>query len=156
MENSTVYIPEIDLHVAGCTLWTNVSAYTFDRMNDKSIKINKKKIYPSIVQEWHHESKDFIHNLPKLPDNKKWILITHHCPFSPCQTEDIQSDIRDDGYYTRMNLDKDKFSHVIYGHNHIAADMEIDGVRYMSNPFCYPEEIEKKKNYNQYAHFIVT
>lgn len=156
MENSTFSIPDINLYVAGCTLWSNVSAYTFyERMNDICIKRNKKKIHPSIVHEWHEESKKFIRNLPILLDNKKWILITHHCPFDPCQTQDIRAAITDDGYYTRMNLDKERFSHAIYGHNHLAADMEINGLRYLNNPFCYPQQKERKKKYNQYAHFIV-
>lgn len=155
LENSTIEFPELNLYIAGCTLWTNVSAYTFDRMNDKTIKINKNRILPTNIRNWHQASADFIEKLPILKDNNKWILITHHCPFLPCQVENIPSAILDDGYYTKMDLNEEKFSHVIYGHNHLAANNEIKGVKYLSNPFCYPDELEKKKSYNQYAHFTI-
>ena len=155
LENSTIEFPELGIHIAGCTLWANVSAYTFERMNDKTIKIHKNKILPTNIRVWNEESIQFIEDLPLLPDNKKWILITHHVPFLPSKTKDIPKSITDDGYYNDLKLDSERFSHVVYGHNHIRADFVMKGIRYLSNPLGYADQKDVKEKFEPSAHFTI-
>ncbi|RYE17658.1 MAG: hypothetical protein EOP45_15420 [Sphingobacteriaceae bacterium] len=109
-------------------------------MGDRTIKMIKNKINSTAIREWHNESREFIHNLPLLEGGRKWILVTHHCPFLPCQMENIAWSITDDGYYSNMQLDNSKISHAVFGHNHIQTDEMMNGIRYLSNPFGYNDE----------------
>jgi hypothetical protein len=154
MENETVELPHLGIYVAGCTLWSNMSETTLQMMGDRNIKLISKRINSTAIREWHRESAQFIANLPHLPDGQKWILITHHCPFLPCQSEAVdKARITDDGYYSDMKLDSTKISHAVFGHNHIQTDEIINGVRCLSNPFGYPSEKEVRSKFNEYKAF---
>ena len=133
-----------------------MTTYTFERMNDKNIKLIKNKIRRDDIHEWHEASRNFIGSLPMLQNGAKWILITHHVPYLPCHTKDIQSDIWDDGYYTNMKLDSTKISHSIHGHNHHQADFMLNGIRYLSNPFGYNDEKHVRERYDENHHFHVS
>ena len=165
-DNAFHFTPDLGYpkHVAGiygCTLWTNVTDLTFSEMNDKRIQRENgflesrksKAIDAETVREWHeeHVSKLRVH-LKDADEKNQWIIATHHAPHEALLDPErsLNDQFFDNAYAANLPKDVFDFSKVelwISGHTHVHRDIEVEGIRCVSNCLGYPSQSPTKTGY---------
>lgn len=148
----------------GTTLWTGVPLvnrkYINCRMNDYSMAwvANEKPKSPAEKSKWkpfrHFNTDDMsklhvkavryvLNVLKKVKSNEISILLTHH---KPVRTKPI-TDILSQAYETDLTkiIIKRPLRLAAHGHTHTKMDKIINGVRIVSNPKGYPNEVTHHK-----------
>ena len=87
----------------------------------------------------------------KTEDNKKIIMVTHHCPSKICVPEKYQGDIKmNPGYVSELDefiLDNPKITHWVCGHSHRRLDEMIGSTNILMNCRGYKGREEMADNF---------
>ena len=117
------------------------------RMNDfQIIKNSNKKVdgdvwtpcwSPEDAYEDHQKFLEFAKNELAKEENRKVVMVTHHCPSKICIPEKYQGDtLMNPGYVSDLDdfiLDNPKISHWICGHSHRRLDAMIGSTNIIMN-----------------------
>jgi len=149
------------------TMWTNFNnydpnamAYIQWRMNDfRIIKNSNRKDDQRLTSIWHPEDayKDhlefmgFVNKELSDEDNKKVVMVTHHCPSSICVPEKYQGEVgMNPGYVSNLEdfiLDNPKITHWVSGHSHRRLDAMIGSTNLVMNCRGYSGREELADNF---------
>ena len=152
-------LPEISkenwIKIIGTILWSNISDKTALRLNDyKKIYITKhfsiNKLTPNITRIMFYSNKKFILN--ELACNFNCLLLTHHGIHELCNGYYINSDIKD-GYTSDIPeiLESNNLIANLFGHVHSNINLEINGIKLLSNAYGYKGENKNIVKYDKYA-----
>jgi predicted phosphodiesterase len=137
--------------VIGCTLWSDISKDSFNKMNDKyNIKINGLNLEIDDIIKMHLEDKIWLEN--NVDSNT--IVMTHHLPSLNLIHPNFKKkefEIYNSGYAS--NLDNILYNSKIwiYGHTHKASDIMFDGItRCICNPYGYYNDDDKYSGFTIY------
>nr|QMP83003.1 MAG: hypothetical protein [Caudoviricetes sp.] len=153
LEKETLRLEDVTF-IAG-TMWTDFNrgeGYAMRmierRMNDFQIIKNSNKTNPN--DEWsltlwsaddayedHQKFLEFAKNELAKEENRKVVMVTHHCPSDICVPEKYQGDtMMNPGYISNLTdfiLDNPKISHWICGHSHRRLDAMIGSTNILMN-----------------------
>lgn len=134
--DNDVYKTEEGINIAGCTLWSNPSIGVFHRLADQYAVD-----YSDYIDE-HKNSMKFLENLKDVD-----IIITHHCPNPELVDKKYANSPLNSGFYTDCSKVYNKLNGVFfYGHTHSPIDTVVGNVRFVCNPYGYPNENKGDKN----------
>jgi predicted phosphodiesterase len=137
LDNDT-YKTEEGINIVGCTLWSNPPKHVFEKLADK-YTID----YDDHIEE-HKKSMEFLENLENEKIN---MIITHHCPNPNLINEKYTKSPLNSGFYTDCSKVYNKLNGIfVYGHTHSSSDMVVGNVRFVCNPYGYPNENKGDKN----------
>lgn len=147
--------------IYGSTLWTDVTDAAFANMNDHRIRPERHFVMEytrksacisaDTIRNWHTSHKDAMQaklTEHKLPEGKKWIVMTHHPPRPPPvflkEGVEMHADAATWSAYIndlpKSLFDDSKIAVWLCGHLHAHFDSVVDGIRYVSNCMGYPTE----------------
>lgn len=154
LENDSVIINGVCF--LGCTLWTDFR--TDDNLTQEQEMYQAKKflndyrvcyyesgklLTPHHTLEMHKKSKKWLDKELKKPFNGKTVIVTHHSPILE-GTNPIYLGDKNGGFCNRMDNFIKKHSESIdvfmHGHTHHNIDLDVHGVRVVSNQYGYPNE----------------
>jgi Icc-related predicted phosphoesterase len=135
------------------TMWTDFNKKDPIAMNKISYLMNDFQIiknsnrertnewgsiwHPEDAYEDHQKFMEFAKNELNNEDNKKVIMVTHHCPSDICVPEKYQGDTTmNPGYISNLTdfiLDNPKISHWICGHSHRRLNAMIGSTNILMN-----------------------
>jgi hypothetical protein len=137
LDNDT-YKTDEGINIAGCTMWSNPSQSVFDKLADKYAVD-----YNDYIDE-HKKSVDFLENLDKTNID---MIITHHCPNPSLVNEKYANSPLNSGFYTDLSNVYNKLNGIwTHGHTHSPTDVIVGNVRFVCNPYGYPNENRSDKN----------
>lgn len=149
------------IKIIGSTLWSNVDDYTASKLNDYSkiyyenvvndFKINMfRKLKPEMTRNFFESSKEFILN--EIKEEISCIIITHHGTHPFCQGHYLGSPL-ESGYATFISeiYESKNIIACICGHIHSNIDLEINGIRLLSNCYGYKGESTSIVKFNSKA-----
>lgn len=158
-------IKEQDYVIFGATLWTNFNKLdplaVFDaneKMNDFNAYIRNStytKFNAYDAFEIHNQTLDKIISCSQNLNGANFIVVTHHAPllqasvnFRKLRNFGDSPDNLDYSYSSDLTKFisglKNKPQYWIFGHIHAPYKDEYDGVKFISNPYGYPEDYEKR------------
>lgn len=132
LNNATVNIDNVQ--IVGSTLWSNIPQDKLEdakyRMGDcNNIYNNNEKIIPEQINELHNECVNYIEKIVNENNDKKVVVLSHHCPSYQYLTEKYKhSNIN---YAFASNLDyliKEPICAWLSGHTHGIINKKINGV----------------------------
>jgi Icc-related predicted phosphoesterase len=149
------------------TMWTNFNNYDSNamayiqwRMNDfRIIKNSNRKDDQRLTSVWspedaykdHLEFMGFVNKELSDEDNKKVVMVTHHCPSSICVPEKYQGEVKmNPGYVSNLEdfiLDNPKITHWVCGHSHRRLDAMIGSTNLVMNCRGYSGREELADNF---------
>ncbi len=153
LENETKIID--DVVFIGGTLWTDmnkndpVTIWTVqNRMNDYRIIRNDREDYRSFTPkksvELHMITRNYIQEQVKLYQDKKVVVVGHHCPSSQSCHPRYQGDHELNGAYrsdlTDIMLDNPQIKLWTHGHTHHTFDYMVGNTRVVCNPRGYQSD----------------
>lgn len=138
--NPSFDLPDTNIRFIGSTLWTSIeegSQVLNDAYHIKDWSYQKQN-------EWHFSEKAFLQNeIEKAKvEKKRVVVITHHLP----SLQLIHPKYRKYGDFNKLfassidELISDPVLLWIYGHTHTPMEMEMNGVKTVTNPIGYPGE----------------
>jgi predicted phosphodiesterase len=159
---STVHVLENDemvldgVRFLGCTLWSDFLAAGKDELqrsmavcarmlNDYEVitwSEEGRTLRPEDTRALHAASRRWLAGRLAVPHDGPTVVITHHAPLvrvhppSPTHRALLGAFASD---LTEL-MDGDRAELWIYGHMHVAADLEVEGTHVISNPRGYPHE----------------
>lgn len=161
LENSSIVIDGV--RFLGCTLWTDFrtdknltqeqemyQAKQF--LNDYRVCYYEsgKLLTPQNTLEMHKISKKWLDKELKNPFNGKTVVVTHHSPILE-GTNPIYLGDKNSGFCNRMDnfikKHNDSIDLWVFGHTHHNIDLDVNGVRVISNQCGYPNEKVNDFNY---------
>lgn len=153
---STAFDIDDDFTVIGCTLWTEVNEECQYSMNDYNriymddetnttsplysrasvLKVLRRRLRYMDVLQQHGLDYEWLENQIKGTVSRKLIVMTHHAPSMKMLRDEPHV-----GYGTDCEiLFRDPVYCWISGHTHECKDIEINGIRSLSNCFGYPSQ----------------
>jgi hypothetical protein len=153
LDKETFYIPNTNLIVVGCTLWSklDINKYMLPQFNDfhRICQDKDTLLTPKTYDDWNEDHVGFLGTtLKKIQDENpdlNILVLTHHCP-----TYDIIIDkytISDPNNMNSFFANKDLVSPFgknvkawICGHTHGCKSINIDGTIVATNTFGYEWE----------------
>ena len=155
LDCSSYTMPEHNLVILGCTLWSDTSVgdemKIITYMNDaRSIYLSgTDNLIPSKMTALHFQQKDWLQGEIEKAEKKGQdvLVLTHYLP-SYQLVADIYSDSPLNMCFASNCEDiiKAPVKVWICGHSHTGADMMINGVRCLMNPYGYPGERVKTRS----------
>jgi predicted phosphodiesterase len=151
LENNSVIIDGV--RFLGCTLWTD---FRTDNNLEQSEEMreakefmsdyrvcyyeSRKLLTPQHTLEMHYKSKNWLNKELKKPFNGKTVVVTHHSPILVGNYTD-----KNGGFCNRMDAfiknHNQSISAWFFGHTHFCTELDVHGVRVVSNQCGYPKEI---------------
>lgn len=150
LEKETYEIPDTDIVVIGCTLWTKLkitNPYVLRSFNDfyRIVSDNNNLLTPKTYDDWNQEHLNFLGEAIYKNDGKRIVVLTHHCPTYDIITENYRSND-----YHQMNsffansdlgtLFDNNIKAWICGHTHGCNKIEVNGTIVATNTFGYEWE----------------
>eukprot|EP00697_Spironema_sp_BW2_P012344 gnl/Spiro4/28571_TR14129_c0_g1_i1.p1 gnl/Spiro4/28571_TR14129_c0_g1~~gnl/Spiro4/28571_TR14129_c0_g1_i1.p1 ORF type:complete len:336 (+),score=99.26 gnl/Spiro4/28571_TR14129_c0_g1_i1:31-1008(+) len=152
MDKTAFDVPETDVRILGCTLWTRVAPPARRILNDfntiHEFSFEKCLELHSDHAEWIADELARAHR-----ERKRAIVFTHHAPchlngVTPHENYEWEATYRvcgTDLVPTVFNCDTAPALQMwCFGHTHWSCDFVLGGVRIVSNQVGYPEEMFKK------------
>lgn len=139
----------------GCTLWSDISDAAAHGMNDfKNIHANipdktksrwRFKLKPEMYRFWHWRDVNWIQTtldeLQKNSPEKKAMVLTHHAPHELMAGKYYGSELSS-GFSTDLTrLFRPPVICFANGHVHSNCDINVNGIRCVSNALGYPGEL---------------
>ena len=141
-----------NIYIIGSTLWTYIEKDDPARKNPINDYYQIKDFTIENSNSLHKEGREFLsQSLSKvISEDKKCIVITHHIP-SHSLIDPIYKGGEINSYFASNCDDLIKYPILlwVYGHTHIKADHNINGVELICNPKGYPSE------YSRYSKTII-
>jgi predicted phosphodiesterase len=120
----------------GTTMWSNVNAEAFYRMNDQYSFKNRQDVI-----DIHEESVDLLDKfVTEYRNVKPLVIITHHLPSFKLIDEQykIYGELNT-GFASKLDhIIRNPINYWIYGHTHKPNNTIINGVKLICNPLGYP------------------
>jgi 3',5'-cyclic AMP phosphodiesterase CpdA len=149
--NNCVHV-EDDVRFICSTLWSGVSEYTTNGINDYFAIASFDKITENIV---HRKCKDFIIAELERPFEGKTVVVSHHLPLLQCIDHKYKDNPLNDAFASdQSNIFKNyQIDLWIHGHTHGSIDFAYEGTRVVCNPlgYCRGAEYTYKEN-NEFKH----
>jgi len=137
----------------GCTAWTDFRSFGHVQLNVSNAQASMndyrmirheptfRRLRASDTQAIAEESRQWLLELVRTPFAGKTVVVTHHAPL--LQLLPSWPDVS--GLDAAYGNDWPEFLGQqidlwVFGHTHHAVDVEIGGVRFVSNPRGYPQE----------------
>lgn len=149
------------IKIIGSTLWSNIDNDTANYLNDYneiySHKISNdfgfnifKLLKPEITKNMFQSSKKFILN--EINDNVNSLIITHHGIHPLCQGYYLGSPL-ESGYVTEIPeiFQSKNVIAAICGHTHSSINLEVNGIKLLSNCYGYKGEKQDIVKFNPKA-----
>jgi hypothetical protein len=144
LENNTFIIPNTNIHIHGCTLWTNIPDNLKEELNLSmteylTVKFNNKLLNTTDTCNFHNNSVNWLKT--SLNPKNINIVLTHHSPtFKNCHYDHQKG--RNINHCLSTNLEDLLFmvNYWIYGHVHLNVNnniFELNGCKLISNQFGY-------------------
>jgi len=153
------------IKIIGSTLWSNIDDNTAMQFNDyEQIYVENvkndfgvkfyKKLTPNITRQLFQHSKNFI--LENIKENIECLILTHHGIHPLCQ-----------GYYTGSLLESGFITEIpeifqskniiaaICGHTHSSINLNVNGIKLLSNCYGYKGERQDIVKFNPEAILII-
>jgi len=129
--------------IIGATLWSLINdraaAYLNDFRKIKASKVPYKRFTPETYRDWHRRDvkwiDEFISNC-----NKNVVVLTHHGPCPQMSGKYEGNDLCSGFVSDLRHLFKPPVIAWASGHVHSNVDVEINGIRSVSNAYGYPGE----------------
>lgn len=143
VENEKVVIDDVTFLCA--TMWTDMNKNDPVTMNSISRLMNdffiiskgSRTFHPKDAYKFHVETMEFFKNELDKTENKKVVMVTHHCPSMECIPDKYRGDVAlNSGYMTDLSefiLDYPKISHWICGHSHNRMDFMLGNTNIVQN-----------------------
>jgi len=154
-------VPNPLIKIIGSTLWSNINDFTASNLNDYNLIYAHRvfndfgvdmyrKLKPQMTRTLFESSKKFI--LDEIKEPIKCLIITHHGTHPLCQGHYVGSPL-ESGYatyipeiYTSHNVIAS-----INGHTHSNINLEVNGVKLLSNCYGYKGEKQDIVKFNPKA-----
>lgn len=153
-----VFLLERDAHelddcvLLGCTLWSSITPYAAYALNDfnkiyiyDSNKI-KRQLTREIYLKWHHrdvtwlEKEIYKWKTMEEEDRKRVVVLTHHAPLEVMSGEYQGSPVSSGFTSSLDHMFEPPVVAFANGHVHSNCDVELNGIRCVSNAMGYPGE----------------
>ena len=155
LNRDTYYLPEYNLRILGCTLWSDTSSGDEEKiimyMNDaRNILVDGETPFlPTKMTELHHIDRDWINDeLAKAREkNESVIVLTHYLPSYQLIHEKYQGHPLNMCFASNCeDLLQEPVKVWICGHSHTGMKVNLFGVQCLMNPYGYPgERVETRK-----------
>lgn len=149
------------IKIIGSTLWSNVDDFTASQLNDyKRIYTHRvdnnfgvdmfKKLKPEVTRNLTKKSKEFI--LDEIKEQISCLILTHHGTHPLCQGDYINN-LLESGYATYIPeiFESKNIIASISGHCHSNINLEVNGVKLLSNCYGYFGELPSIVKFNPKA-----
>lgn len=137
----------------GCTGWTDFRSFGHAQLNTSNaqssmndyrqirIEPSFRRLRASDTQVIADESKQWLLEQVRIPFAGKTVVVTHHAPLLQLLPSWPDVSGLDAAYGNEwVEFLGEKIDLWVFGHAHHAVDVEIEGVRFVSNPRGYPDE----------------
>ena len=149
LDCSSYYIPEYNVRILGCTLWSHIPDSLFEKaityMND-SRQILKEKdtpFTPWAISEQHAKEKEWLHQEIEKCDfaKEKCLVVTHYLPSFVLIHDKYKGSPLNACFASDCdNLFRAPVVGWICGHTHTGMKTHIHGIPCCINPYGYPSE----------------
>lgn len=133
------YVKLDGVNFIGATLWADPDPVGFYNMSDsKLVRVDDRNVTTLDWMNWNYSSKEYIKYMVKEVRGPK-VVITHFGPDYRLMAEEWRGANALNSCFWNKELE-DTFKDVkywIFGHTHSSVDEEIDGCRFVCNPFGY-------------------
>ena len=163
--NTTVYIPDKNIRILGCTLWSHIPDEALrdvqHGLNDfrmigtcNQTSKTPRRITTSDYNAWHQTDLAWLKREIKSATerNERIIVVTHHPPtFEQTSAEEFRNSDNLMRFAFASDLEDFLGGNVVcwcYGHTHFSNDMVFRGTRVVSNQAGYLAERGGNKNWN--------
>jgi hypothetical protein len=155
LDCSSVYFPEINLRILGCTLWSDipdpVKKEALLLMNDSRQILYEKDtpLTPRSFSELHAREKEWLsQEIDKCKqNNERCFVITHYLPSFFLIHEKYQGHTLNVCFASESDdLFRPPVVAWICGHTHTGMKKSIHGIPVLLNPFGYPHEIVETRD----------
>lgn len=160
LDKETFKIPETDIIIVGCTLWSKLGMNPFmlPQFNDFQRICEDKNtlLRPRTYDDWNEEHVEFLGStLTKIQNESpdlKVVVLTHHCPTYDIIIEKYSVDDPDNmnSFFANKDLVSPFGKNVkawICGHTHGCKTIDVNGTIVATNTFGYEwETIDGFKN----------
>lgn len=161
LDCSSVYLPEENLRILGCTLWTDIPDDIADKaavhMNEtrQVLDCDDTPLYPWRISEIHRLEKQWLEQeIQKCEGNQEnCLVITHHLPsYSLIHEKYAGSPLNCCFASHSEDLFRLPVVGWICGHTHTGMKLNIQGIPCVINPVGYPGETVETKDRNALLH----
>jgi len=155
LDRSSVYLPDENLRILGCTLWTDIP----DSVEDKAaIHMNETRqvldwqggpLYPWTISRLHHVEKQWLlQEIERCEINlEKCLVVTHHLPsYSLIHEKYAGSSLNCCFASHSEDLFRPPVVGWICGHTHTGMKRTLRGIPCVINPVGYPGEVVESKD----------
>lgn len=127
-----------DICIAGCTLWSN------SKITIPKYIVRIRDMNTTIYNEKHSSDLEYIKKMIDWSknNNKKLVIVTHHCPTSKVLNANTKKDKFKSLYVSDLDsiIKKENIHTWICGHIHQNFDFEIEGTRIVGNQRGKPKD----------------
>jgi predicted phosphodiesterase len=153
LENGTHKL-ENNLTIIGCTLWSIPSPFEYKRLST-ALKLP----YDDMININHNSTQFLKSTLEQKDGNKKYIVMTHYVPsFSFLQPKyRMKGEEYNSAHFSSCDFifGNDNIYAWVYGHSHDRNIFKHNNIKFICNPFGYPEENGNYKyDFNQYDYIL--
>jgi len=157
LDCTSVYLPEENLRILGCTFWTEISDDIADKaalhMNETRQVLEREgtPLYPWRISEIHRHEKQWLDNEIQTCETnlEKCLVITHHLPSYSLIHEKYAGSPLNSCFASHSEpLFRSPVVGWICGHTHTGMKLNIQGIPCVINPIGYPGEIVETKDRN--------
>lgn len=137
----------------GCTGWTDFRSFGHAQLNTSNAQASMndyrqiryepsfRRMRASDTQAIADESKAWLLEQVRRPFAGKTVVVTHHAPLLTLLPSWPDYGGLDAAYANEwVEFLSENIDLWVFGHTHHAVDVEIEGVRFVSNPRGYPDE----------------
>lgn len=155
LENKSIILDGV--RFLGCTLWTSIPCdmwkHVRKKMNDYRMCYIQKyddtnigvPLSPEHTTFWHDQSVSWLKEQLDIPGyvDTPTVILTHHCPYKiGTGNPEFEGTPTQCCYATDLSsLFRKPLLTWAYGHTHYRSDQVVNGVRLISNPLGYPNEL---------------
>ncbi len=152
LDCSSVVLPELNLRILGCTLWSHIPEELYDKaltyMNDsRQILLEPKKPFaPWDISERHAREKAWLHQAIRN-SKEPCLVLTHYLPSYSLIAEKYQGSPLNCCFASDCHdLFLPPVVGWICGHTHTGMKVDIHGIPCCINPYGYPSEDVETRN----------
>lgn len=149
LDCTSVYIPELQLRVLGCTLWSDIPDCIREKvivyMNDSKqiLQTGSTNFLPEAITQVHQKEKQWLNQeIHKCElTNERCLVVTHYLPSYSLIHEKYEGHFLNACFASDCDdLFRPPVVGWICGHTHTGMKRSIHGIPVVLNPFGYPQE----------------
>lgn len=156
LDCSSYYIAKYNLRVLGCTLWSDTSSGSDEKiityMNDARniLAEGQNHLVPKRMTALHFEEKDWLNSQIELAKNRgeEVLVLTHYLPSFKLIAEKYKDNPLNICFASDCeSLLRHPVKAWVCGHSHTGVQMQINDVECFMNPYGYPgEKVETRSS----------